>query len=90
MKQKVLIVGSGCPSCEAVKEFLTKEGTISNVKIVDITTPEGSDFAKLLGVDGVPECAIIEGEGEEMRVRVCTDEEWKSLLVEKGDDRGKR
>jgi len=75
-----LIVSPNCPSCHAIKQVLTREGTIRNVQIVDVSTPEGMEFAKKLGVMGVPECAIVEGEGIHKTVRVCTDAEWQRML----------
>ncbi|OYD16969.1 hypothetical protein CH330_01485 [candidate division WOR-3 bacterium JGI_Cruoil_03_51_56] len=84
-KQKVLIVSPVCPSCEVVKKHLAKQGTLDKYIIVDASTPEGLDFARRLGIRGVPQCAIIEGEGEKKTVRICSDEEWKRMM--KGDER---
>lgn len=80
MAQKVLIVSPNCPSCSAVKRVLAREGKLQDIQIIDVSTPEGMDFAKKLGVMGVPECAIIEGDGVERTVRVCTDVEWQRML----------
>lgn len=80
LQEKVLIVSPNCPSCATVKEFLRRKGTLQNYKVVDVSTPEGLDFARRLGVAGVPECAVIEGEGQHKIVRVCTDDEWKGML----------
>lgn len=80
MNQKVLIVSPNCPSCQAIKQVLAKEGKLQKIQVIDVSTPEGMHFAKKLGVMGVPECAIIEGEGVEKTVRVCTDDEWKRML----------
>lgn len=80
MKQKILLVSPQCPSCEALKKFLEGKGWIQHFKVLDITTTQGLDFAKRLGVSGVPECAIIEGDGRQKTVRICSDDEWQTML----------
>jgi len=79
-KQKVLLVSPACPSCDAVKKYLKKEGIINDYVVLDVSTKEGLDFARRLGVTGVPECAMIEGEGDNKTVRVCSEEEWRKML----------
>ena len=79
-REKVLIVAPGCPTCAAVKEVLQREGKLQNVRIVDAGTPEGLEFVKRLNVRQVPECAIIEDQGNMKVVRVCTQEDWDQLV----------
>lgn len=80
MKEKVLVVSPTCPTCEVVKKYLRENGVLQNYSVVDVSTPDGMEFAKRLGITGVPECAIIEGEGQQKTVRVCSKEEWARLL----------
>lgn len=63
-----------------IKKVLAKRGLSEQYNIIDVSTPEGLDFAKRLGVQGVPECAVIEGDGSQKTVRICTPEEWKNML----------
>jgi len=80
MKEKLLVVSPSCPTCEAVQKHLSEKGVLDNYKIVDVSTVEGAEFAKKLGITGVPECVVVEGEGEKRTVRVCTSEEWRGML----------
>lgn len=78
--EKVLIVAPGCPTCDKVKARLREKGVLQRFRVVDVSTPEGKDFAMKLGVKGVPDCAVIEGRGNQKVVRVCSDGEWKRML----------
>lgn len=80
MQEKVLLISPECPACDLVKKALAKRGLIGNFQVIDVSTAEGADFAKRLGVNGVPECAVIEGDGRQKTVRICTTEEWQRML----------
>lgn len=80
MTEVVLLVSPNCPSCDALKKFLNGKGLLNRYKVIDVSTTEGLDFARRLGVAGVPECAVIEGNEPKKVVRVCTTEEWKNML----------
>lgn len=80
LTEKVLLVSPSCPACQLLKKALTKQGIIGKFQVIDISTPEGLDFAKRLGVKGVPECAVIERDGSQKTVRICTPEEWQRML----------
>lgn len=80
MKEKILIVSPHCPGCEQIKELLTKLGAANKYKIVDVSTIEGMDFANRLGIEVVPNCAVIEGDGLKRTVRTCTENEFLELI----------
>lgn len=81
MEQKVLIVSPNCPSCEALKTLLGKKGVLEQYQILDISTPQGLDFARKMDVMAVPECVIVDGE----YARMCTEKEFKDILTAKGE-----
>jgi len=81
MSEKVLVVSPNCPSCKAVEKFLIEKGLLDSYRVVDVSTPEGLEFAKRAGVQGVPECLVVDH--EKKVVRVCSDDEWKEMLGKK-------
>jgi len=76
--QKVLIVSPNCSSCKALKERLANKGLLDKYVVVDVSTSEGMKFARKLGVKAVPECAVVDE--KKKIVRVCSDDEWDSVL----------
>lgn len=80
MEEKVLLISPTCPTCDALKKYLDSKGFLGNLRVLDVSTSEGLDFAKRLGIDGVPDCAVIESDGSQTTVRICSPEEWKRML----------
>jgi glutaredoxin len=53
----VLFTREGCSYCQKAKEECAKTGVIDSIQVIDITTPEGQQFAGQVlpqGISGVP------------------------------------
>lgn len=74
-----MIVSPSCPGCEQLRKRLTELGTIKNYRVVDVSTVEGAELARKLGVQAVPNCVVVETTAEGKRARVCSDDEFKKV-----------
>lgn len=84
MKNKLLLVSDKCPACKVVKKKLDEKGHLDDIQVVDVETKEGRELANRMGIRAVPECVMVESEGEQKVVRKCKESEWRGLL--KGDE----
>lgn len=75
---KAVIVSDQCPYCTSLKTHLKRHNLFDKIKLINIDTKEGFEFAKKHNIMQVPECVIIEGE----TVKQCSEEEFKKLLME--------
>lgn len=80
MGEKILVVSPNCPSCEVLKERLSRRGLLDKYRVVDASTPEGLDFAKRLGILGVPDCVVVEQDKDGAKARRCTQQEFEDIL----------
>lgn len=78
--EKVLIITPQCPGCEQIKQRFEKMGLAHTVKVIDASTPDGFKLCQDLGIMAVPDCVLVEGTGESMRARRCTDPEFVDFL----------
>lgn len=80
MDEKILLVSPECPGCEELREHMAASGTANKFKIVDVSSSEGRDLAKKLGITHVPNCVITKETSEGLVGRVCTPEELLQLI----------
>lgn len=80
LEEKVLIVSPECPACEWLRKTLDEKGLSDKFRVVDVSTPEGLEFAKKVGVNAVPDCALVVEDKGELKARRCTEEELRDLL----------
>lgn len=79
---KAVVVSETCPYCESLLKFLKDRGLAEKVQVINASTQEGLDFAVKHGIRAVPECVVITGNGE--KVRVCSKGEFEQLLQKEG------
>lgn len=79
---KAVVVTDTCPYCESLLEYLKRQGLAEKVRVINASTKEGLDFAVKYGIRAVPECVVITGNGE--KVRVCSKGEFEQLLQKEG------
>ena len=75
--KKVVVVSDTCPHCQEIKDYIKEKGL--DVQMINVSTPEGLQFAKDHNIMAVPECVIVEGK-DGQQVKVCTKEEFEKLL----------
>jgi predicted thioredoxin/glutaredoxin len=80
--EKALIVSDQCPACKVLLESLKQHGQLGKYRVLNASSPEGSDVVQKLGITGVPDCIIIVKGPEGEKARHCTEEEIKEILKE--------
>ncbi len=80
MEKTALLMSSNCEGCKELKELLTKNGTIDNYKLIDISSEAGKELVKELGLKTVPSCVVIKKTPSGDEARVCSSKEFLDVL----------
>jgi len=80
--EKALIVSDQCVACKALLKGLEDKGLLSKYRVINVSSPEGSDVVQKLGISAVPDCIIIVRNKEGEMARRCTEQETKEILKE--------
>jgi hypothetical protein len=63
MVKKLIVTHPGCGACRSVREKLKDAFSAGTVREVSVTTDEGYNIAKKLGLNAVPQCVIDNEDG---------------------------
>ena len=82
MAEKILLMSPDCPGCRQLKKHLKKNKLLNRYRVLDVTKKEGADLAHKLGINYIPNCAIVEETPTGRKARPCSESEFREILEE--------
>ena len=80
MSEKILLMSPDCPGCKELKKHLIKNKLLNKYKVLDVTKKEGAQLANKLGINYIPNCAIVEETKNGRKARPCSESEFREIL----------